>query len=143
MLKSKKDKIIYKLTNPFSYTGATVPETASVQGKEVKIKPIVEEFKKREQGGKLTSQDILFGATLSRLLENEIQKIINKMNNEEISTEEAEKNMDTWLGIIRASKILNKQEESVDQRKIEKDEKVRFVKWAKSLLDPALFSYNY
>jgi hypothetical protein len=142
MQESKKDKIIYKLTNPFSYTGATIPKTAHVQGKEVKLDSIVVEFKKREKGGKLTDEDILFGATLSRLLENEIQKIINKVENGEIPLEEAEKNMDTWQGIIRASTIL-KHEESVDQREIENEDKIRFVKWAKSLLDPDLFSYHY
>jgi len=143
MLEPNKDKIIHKLTNPFSYTGATVPETIYVQEKEVKIKSIVKEFKKREREGNLTSKDILFGSTLSRLLENEIQKIISKIENNEIPQEEAEKNLDTWLGIMRASTILKKHEESVDEREIEKDEKVRFVKWAKSLLDPDLFSYNY
>nr|MDO8081762.1 DUF5788 family protein [Candidatus Freyarchaeota archaeon] len=142
-MKSKKEKIIYKMTNPFSYTGATVPETIHINGKEVKIESIVKEFEKREMERNLTSEDILFGATLSKLLENEIHKIISKIENDTIPLEEAEKNLDTWLGIMRASRILKTHEERIDQREIEKNEKVVYVKWAKKFMDSELFSYRW
>jgi hypothetical protein len=143
MLKSKKEKIVYKMTNPFSIAGAAVPETAYINGKEVKIGSIVKEFEKREMENSLKSEDILFGATLSKLLEKEIHKIIGKIENDKIPLEEAEKNLDAWLGIMRASKILRKHEERIDKREIEKNEKVVYVKWAKKFMDTELFSYRW
>lgn len=143
MLKSKKEKIINKICSPFSYTGATVPEQVYINGKEVKLESIVKEFEKREMERTLTSEDILFGATLSRLLEKEIQRIVDKIENGKIPLEEAEKNLDIWLGLLRASKILRKHEEKVDKREIEKSEKVVYVKWAKKFLDSELFSYRW
>ncbi|MEM3526446.1 MAG: DUF5788 family protein [Candidatus Jordarchaeaceae archaeon] len=143
MLKSKKEKIIWKLTSPFSYAGATVPEKVYVNGKEVKLESIVKEFEKREREGNLTSEDVLFGATLSKILEKEVQKIVGKIENDKIPLEEAEKNLDIWLGIMRASKLLKKHEERVDKREIEKNEKVTYVRWAKKFMDMDLFSYRW
>lgn len=142
-MRTKKEKIIYKMTNPFSIAGATVPETAHIKGKEVKLESIVKEFEKREMENNLRSEDILFGATLSKLLEKEIHKIIVKIENDKIPLEEAEKNLGTWLGIMRASKILKKHEERIDKREIEKNEKVVYVKWAKKFMDTDLFSYRW
>lgn len=142
-MKSRKEKIINKLSSPFSYTGATVPEKAYINGKEVKLESIVKEFERREMERTLTSEDILFGATLSKLLEKEIQKIVDKIENGKIPLEEAEKNLDAWLGILRASKILKKHEERISKREIEKNEKVVYVKWAKKFMDSELFSYRW
>ncbi len=143
MLKSKKERVIHKLANPFSYISATVPESAHIKGKEIKLESIVDEFEDREARGDLTSDDIIFGATLSRFLENEILRVISEIERGRISPDEAEKNLDTWLGMLRASKILRKSEEKIEGREIEKDEKVVHVKWAKKLMDPELFEYRW
>ncbi|MGQ9722519.1 MAG: DUF5788 family protein [Candidatus Jordarchaeum sp.] len=143
MWKSKKERVIHKLSSPFSYTNATVPESICIKGKEVKLESIVDEFEDREIKGNLTSRDIIFGATLSRLLENEILRVISDIERGKISPEEAEKNLDTWLGMLRASKFLKKPEEKMDTREIEKDEKVVYVKWAKKFMDSELFAYRW
>ncbi len=143
MQKSKKQKIINRLSNPFSYTSATIPETIQINGKEVKLGSIVEEFKKREKTGNLTRDDIIFGATLSRLLEKEILKIVNRIEEDQISVEEAEKKVDMWLGMLRASKMLRIEQYETGQREVEKLEKVAYVKWAKKFMDSELFSYRW
>ncbi len=143
MQKSKKQKIINRLSSPFSYTSAAIPETVQINGKEVKLESIVEEFKKREKSGNLTKEDIIFGATLSRLLEKEILKIINKIEGDRISVEEAEKKIDVWLGMLRASKMLRIEQYETTQREVEKLEKVVYVKWAKKFMDSELFSYRW
>ncbi|MEM3650995.1 MAG: DUF5788 family protein [Candidatus Jordarchaeaceae archaeon] len=143
MQKSRKQKVINRLSSPFSYTSATIPETVQINGKEVKLESIVEEFKKREKAGNLTRDDIVFGATLSRLLEKEILKIINKIEGGQISVEEAEGKIDLWLGMLRASKMLRIEQYETGQREVEKLEKVAYVKWAKKFMDPELFSYRW
>ncbi|MBS7249123.1 MAG: hypothetical protein KIH08_00820 [Candidatus Freyarchaeota archaeon] len=143
MQKSKKQKIINRLSSPFSYTSATIPKTVQINGKEIKLESIVEEFKKREKTGNLTRGDIVFGATLSRLLEKEILKIINKIEGGQISVEEAEGKIDLWLGMLRASKMLRIEQYETSQREVEKLEKVAYVKWAKKFMDPELFSYRW
>ncbi|MFB0563305.1 MAG: DUF5788 family protein [Candidatus Lokiarchaeia archaeon] len=143
MSKSKKERVLHKLTSPFSYISATVPESVYIRGKELKLESIVDEFKDRENGGNLTSRDIIFGATLSRLLENEIPRIISEIERGKISPEEAEKNLSTWLGILRASKILRIGKEKIDEREIKKDDKVAYVKWARKFMDSELFSYRW
>lgn len=143
MPKSKKDRVINKLASPFSYISATIPGSVHVRGKEIKLGSIVDEFEDREARGNLTSRDVIFGSTLSRLLEIEILRIISEIERGKISPEEAEKNLDTWLGMLRASKILRTRELKIDKREIEKDEKVTYVKWARKFMDSELFRYRW
>ena len=139
MSRRRKEKIIDRLMSPFSYVSVTVPERVYIDGKEVNLGAIVDKFEEREATGRLTRNDILFGATLSRILEKEILRIVDGIERGEIRIEEAEKNLDTWLGMVRASKLLRARRR-VTERDLEKDGRVAYVRW---FSDPELFESRW
>lgn len=102
--KVERENYLIKLQKEFAFTGVTIPDRISVDGREIRLKDYVFEIFKKK--GHLSPEEQLEVDQTAALLQKKRREITKRIASTELTTREADELFKTAAGIDRAVDTL-------------------------------------